>query len=61
MMFKDELLTIVSAWSVEQLTTYIEQLEARIVDTHVLIRELKALRKRKTRKVYDTGTRGGLG
>jgi hypothetical protein len=55
----DEVMNLVADWSREQLTTYIEQLEIRIVNLQRLIKELKALRKRKTKKVYDTGKRGG--
>ena len=60
-MFKEELFGMVSTWSIEQLNLYIEQLEKRIDDTKILLKELRSIRKRKTRKIYDNGTRGGLG
>jgi len=59
--FKYEVLNIANEWNTEQLTNYINLLEERIVDAHTLIKELKILRKKKlSKKVYDTGPRGGL-
>jgi len=59
-MFKEELLNLVDAWSVEQLENYIHELETRIGDTKQLLSALRAMRKRKTRKtVYENGPRDG--
>ncbi len=58
---KDELLNIVTTYSIEQIDNYIEQLETRVKDTQMLIRELRTLRKKKLgRKTFETGVRGGL-
>jgi len=58
---QDELLIIASEWSLELLTEYINKLEARVLVTKALIVELKKIqRKKKRRKVVDTGSpRGG--
>jgi hypothetical protein len=59
-MYRDELLDLVSNWTPEQLNAYIQKLETRITDAHVLVKDLKQLRKRKTkRKVLDNGPRDG--
>jgi hypothetical protein len=57
----DELLIIASEWSLELLTEYINKLEARVLVTNALIKELKVIqRKKKRRKIVDTGApRGG--
>ena len=61
-MFKRELLSIVESYTEQQLNTYIEELENRIIHTQILLRELKALKKRKFsgRKPLDNGPRGGM-
>jgi len=58
---RDELLMIADEWSLEQLTEYIMKLEARVMVTSALIKELKVIqRKKKRRKTVDTGSpRGG--
>jgi hypothetical protein len=55
-----EILELAEEWSVEQLDSYILQLEKRVENTRNLMRELTNLRKRKTkyRNVKDTGPRG---
>lgn len=59
MLIKDEFaLDIVSTWTAEQLDDYIQKLEARITVTHAFVKELKRLKKNKSRKVTDTGGRG---
>lgn len=60
-MFKGELLNVVSQWTVEQLDIYIKELETRITDTQMLLKELRLIRKKKNRKTYDNGTLGGKG
>lgn len=57
----DELLLLADEWSLEQLTIYIHKLEMRVTLTNGLIKELKMLaRKKKRRKIIDTGSpRGG--
>ncbi len=56
-----ELLTLAQSWDLDQLNTYIEQLEQRVKDTRNLIRELSNLKKRRTKydKVKETGIRSG--
>ena len=57
-MFKEELLSVVDKWSMQQLNDYIGQLETRITETHSLLRELKQLRRRKShKKILDNGLR----
>jgi hypothetical protein len=59
-MFKEEVLTIVRDWTVEQLDAYILKLENRIKDAHELIRDLKSLRKKRLgKKPLDNGPRDG--
>lgn len=58
-MFKEALLSIVSAWSLDQIDVYIQELETRILETEELVKELKRLRKKKGRKNYETGARDG--
>lgn len=59
-MDRDELLTIVDRWSIEELSNYIGQLENRVIYTRSLIKELKQLHRRKTRKTTpDNGPRDG--
>ena len=58
-MYKDELLFIVKNWTRDQLETYIQQLEARVIVEKELISELKSVRRKVTkRKPLDTGNRG---
>jgi hypothetical protein len=62
MSLKDTLIEIINEWSVEQITNYIEKLEERTTEIHELVRELKIIRKNKSRRkvaVFETGTRGG--
>lgn len=57
-----ELKLVVTEWSSEQLTNYIQRLEERVMGTNALIKELKLLRRKKfrVRKPLDTGApRGG--
>lgn len=59
-MYKDELLDLVSTWSIEQLDDYVQRIETRITENQQLVKDLKQLRKRKTKKkVYDNGPRDG--
>jgi hypothetical protein len=57
----EELLLLAEEWNLEQLNTYIQRLEDRIKFTNQLVKELKVIRRRKTRrKPVDTGSpRGG--
>jgi HEPN domain-containing protein len=56
----DELLReIVELWTPEQIVQHIDKLEARVIETRKVIVELRALLKRKTKKVYEMGERGG--
>jgi hypothetical protein len=54
---------LVTQWSVEELTRYIDLMEARVNDTRALIKELKVIRATKLRYSrrdgFDNGTRGG--
>lgn len=59
-MYRDELLDLVSGWPPEKLEEYIQKLESRITDAHSLIKDLKQLKKRKTkRKTPENGPRDG--
>lgn len=56
----EEVLYIISTWSVDQLDKYVQELEERIESTRTLIAEVKRVRKGKSRKTTaETGTRGG--
>jgi hypothetical protein len=58
--YKEELLTVVRGWTLEQLDVYIGLLEMRQVDTHAIIKELRIIRRKKVgRKTPDNGMRGG--
>jgi hypothetical protein len=50
---------LVRGWTTIQITEYILKLEERIKDTQNMIRTLKTLRRKKNRKLYDTGVRDG--
>jgi hypothetical protein len=57
-MHEGELLTIVNSWNLAQVNEYIERLELRVANTQQLIKELKKIRRHKSRKVvYDNGPR----
>lgn len=59
-MIKDELLKLLSDWSIEQLDHYIEELEERNAETYQLIREVRQIRRKKVaRKTLDNGLRTG--
>lgn len=62
MFYQEELLDLIrNKWTVEQLDHYIESLEERIKENHELLKEVKQIRRRKTKKqVYDNGPRGGM-
>lgn len=55
--YRDQLMDMVSSWTKEQLTAYIERLEKRVEETNNLLRELRAIRKRMSTKAKDTGDR----
>jgi len=56
----DFLLYIEAEWTIEKLDKYIEELEARITETHKTIQELKLIRRKKVRKgSFDNGVRDG--
>jgi len=56
---KEVLFGIINEWNDVQLDTYIHELEERMIHAHQLLKELKAFqRKKKKRKVYETGPRG---
>lgn len=58
---KEVLFGIINEWNDVQLDTYIHELEERMIHAHQLLKELKAYqRKKKKRKVYETGTRGAV-
>jgi hypothetical protein len=51
---------LVDPWTVEQLDTYIKELEIRVDDTNKWIKYLRQLRRKKVRKSpIDTGARDG--
>jgi hypothetical protein len=59
-MMGPELQMIIKEWNSDQITSYIKQLEERVLDMNALIKELKLLRRKKFgRKPLDTGVRGG--
>jgi alpha-N-acetylglucosamine transferase len=54
------LFELIENWTDEQLETYITMHEERLENTRILIRKLKELMRRRTkRKIVETGTRGG--
>lgn len=57
----DELLLLANEWTLEQVNNYIQRLEERVNSMNTLIKELKVIqRKKKRRKIVDTGSpRGG--
>jgi hypothetical protein len=59
--FHKELLdSLIKDWTLEQIETYITELEEREVELTNWIRYLKTVRKKKARKPpLDTGDRGG--
>lgn len=61
-MIEGELLTIVASWNLTQVNEYIERLEARVKTTEELIKELKKIRRQKSRSKLtpDNGPRGGM-
>ena len=58
--FHKELLSeIVRDWTIEQVEDYIALLEKRAVDLGEWIKHLRTIRRKKARKVFDTGARDG--
>jgi|GraSoiStandDraft_1057264.scaffolds.fasta_scaffold00114_25 hypothetical protein len=59
-MSNEEVLYIISTWTVERLDQYIIELEERIENTRTLIAEVRRVKKSKQRKKpVDAGKRGG--
>jgi hypothetical protein len=57
----EEVLYIISTWTVERLDQYLKELEERIENTRTLIAEVKRLKKTKQRrKPLENGPRGGM-
>jgi hypothetical protein len=56
---KDIVEELVRNWDVAQLSKYILELEERVDNTKEMIRDLKTLRRRRTRKSLENGERGG--
>ena len=60
MAHRDALFEIMAEWAPDQVEEYIHKLQARVAETQILIRELRALNRRKKRMpAYDNGVRGG--
>lgn len=57
--YRDELMKMFGHMTKDELTNYIERLEARVKETSSLISELKQMRKRMSTKVLDNGPRTG--
>ena len=57
--YREQLMEMISGWTRDQISAYIERLEKRIEETNQLLRELRAIRKRMSTKVVDTGDRHG--
>lgn len=61
--FHKELLSeLTEDWNIQQLETYIYELQKRAVELNDWIKHVKTIRRKKVRKPpVDTGTRGGKG
>jgi hypothetical protein len=63
MMHREELLRMIQDdWTLGQLVNYITQLRERVVDTQALIKELQAIKRKKSREkqTFENGPRGGM-
>jgi hypothetical protein len=57
---KELLLEIVNRWSNEQLQGYIIDLESRLENTRIILKELYAIKKKRNKKrIMETGVRNG--
>ena len=57
---KDLLNELVKDWTVQQVDTYIAELEERVTMLHDWVKHVKIVRKKKMRKpVFDNGVRSG--
>jgi hypothetical protein len=57
---RELLLEIVNKWSNEQLQGYIIDLEARLENTRIVLKELYAIKRKRTKKPFmETGARDG--
>jgi len=63
MSYQKELLTdLIKDWTLQQLDDYIVQLHTKQVELNEWLKEVQAIRRKKTpKKPVDTGTRGGIG
>lgn len=57
--WKDEMLALLKDWPDSRIETYIMQMEARIVVTKDMLRELRAILRKRKKTHMNTGERHG--